>query len=68
MSPLLQFEVMHSRVVVVDADGKSVAGVNRNSFVSSNSSGSSRNDAKSKSRMIKVLQYDNNNNMDGKTG
>ncbi|CAG8685407.1 1727_t:CDS:1 [Cetraspora pellucida] len=71
MSPLLQFEVMHSRVVVVDADGKSVAGVNRNnSFVSLDSSGSSGKDANSKSRMIKVLQYDddNNNIMDGKSG
>ncbi|CAG8784466.1 27213_t:CDS:1 [Dentiscutata erythropus] len=62
MSPILQFEVMHSRVVVVDADGKSVAGVKRNSSVSSNGSTSSGKDAKNnKSKMIQVLQYNNNN-------
>ncbi|CAG8590731.1 hypothetical protein C2G38_2227147 [Gigaspora rosea] len=60
MSPILQFEVMHSRVVVVDADGKSLA---RNNSVGSNDSDSSGKD--NKSTMVKVLKY-NNNTKDGR--
>ncbi|CAG8687659.1 1256_t:CDS:1 [Gigaspora margarita] len=59
MSPILQFEVMHSRVVVVDADGKSLA---RNNSVGSTDSDSSGKD--NKSTMVQVLQY-NNNTKDG---